>query len=112
MAEDKLKDYVHAMEIDIESNKPMPKVAAELTGDRVVEQKNETHAVNGVVTFSEEIDFLEIYNTDAENKGTFVVNGLDILVPAGGIFKASYGGIPSVNVSVTGSTSYILTRYE
>jgi hypothetical protein len=40
------------------------------------------------------------------------VNGINITVPAGEVFKASYGGTPRATVTVTGSTSYILTRYE
>jgi hypothetical protein len=83
-----------------------------LTGSNVMEQKTQADASSGTVTFSKGIQFLEIYNVDATNQGVFNVNGINITVPAGESFKASYGGTTSANVSVIGSTSYILTRYE
>jgi hypothetical protein len=78
----------------------------------LVEQKTQNDAVGGTITFSKPISIFEIYNTDATNQGVFAVNGINITVPAGKNFKASIGGIASPSVSVTGSTSYILTRYE
>lgn len=83
-----------------------------LMGSVVVEQKTQVQAVGGKVTFSKPIQHLEIYNTDATNEGVFLVNGINITVPKGESFKASYGGTPSKDVTVTGATSYILTRYE
>lgn len=83
-----------------------------LSGSKVMEQKTQANASAGTVTFSKNIVTLEIYNTDATNQGVFIVNGITITVPAGKSFKASYGGTPSASVVVTGSTSYILTRYE
>lgn len=104
--------YSHAMAEDSSTGKPMPKVAATLTGSNVVEQKTQVDAVAGTVTFSEGVQHLEIYNTDTVNQGVFNVNGINITVPVGESFKASYGGTPRTTVTVTGSTSYILTRYE
>jgi hypothetical protein len=83
-----------------------------LTGSKVAEQKTQADAVTGTVTFSKSISTLEIYNTDAANQGVFNVNGINITVPANESFKASYGGTPSANITITGATSYILTRYE
>jgi hypothetical protein len=83
-----------------------------LSGNKVMEQKTQADASNGTVTFSKPIQTLEIYNVDATNQGVFNVNGINITVPAGKSFKASYGGTSVANVTVTGSTSYILTRYE
>lgn len=83
-----------------------------LSGSNVVEQKTEADAVTGTVTFAKAVSTLEIYNTDAVNNGVFNVNGINITVPAGKSFKASFGGTPQTTVEVTGSTSYILTRYE
>jgi hypothetical protein len=85
--------------------------AVTLTGSIVVEQKTQVDAVTGTVTFSQNVKYLEIYNTDA-NQGVFNINGINITVPAGKSFKASIGGTPRATVTVTGSTSYILTRYE
>lgn len=83
-----------------------------VTESKVMEQKTQADAVAGVVTFSDGITILEVYNTDATNAGVFLINGIDITVPASGSFKASFGGTPQKTVTVTGSTAYILTRYE
>lgn len=83
-----------------------------LQGSSVVEQKTQTDAVTGTVTFSKGVQFLEIYNVDGTNQGVFNVNGINITVPAGKSFKSAFSGTPRTTVTVTGSTSYILTRYE
>lgn len=88
------------------------KTRIEEVGNNVVEQRTQADAVGGVVTFAKPIQCLEIYNTDTVNQGVFTVNGINITVPVSESFKASFGGTPSANVTVTGSTSYILTRYE
>lgn len=87
-------------------------LADQLSGNIVEEQKTQSAAVGGKVTFSQPIKHLEIYNTDATNAGVFSVNGINLTVPAGEVFKAAIGGTPSTEVTITGSTSYILTRYE
>lgn len=84
----------------------------EVAGSKVVEQKTQADAVAGTITFTKKIGVLEIYNVDATNQGVFSVNGINITVPAGKSFKSVFGGTASVAVTVTGSTSYILTRYE
>jgi hypothetical protein len=78
----------------------------------LAEQKTQASAVGGVVTFSKPISIFEIYNTDATNVGVFTVNGIQITVPTNTNFKASIGGTASASVTVTGATTYILTRYE
>ena len=83
-----------------------------LSGSKVVEQKTQTDAVTGTVTFSDVVSTIEIYNTDTTNQGVFNINGINITVPADKTFKASIGGTPRNTVTVTGSTSYIITRYE
>lgn len=83
-----------------------------LPGSFVAEQKTQAQATAGKVTFSKKIQHLEIYNTDTVNNGVFNVNGIPITVPKNESFKASFGGNPSTDITVTGSTSYILTRYE
>lgn len=83
----------------------------QLVGDVLQEQKKQTDAVGGVVTFAQNITSIEIYNTDATNSGTFTVNGIGITVPATKSFKANIGGTVGKTVTVTGSTSYILSRY-
>lgn len=83
----------------------------QLSGSNLQEQKTEANAVGGVLTFSQTITTVEIYNTDVTNSGTFVVNGITIKVPADKVFKSAIGGTPSATVTVSGATSYIVSRY-
>lgn len=83
----------------------------EITGNTLLEQKTEVDVVAGVLTFSQPIDVVEIFNTDATNSGMFIVNGVGITMPAGKSFKASVGVTPSKLVTVTGATTYIVSRY-
>ena len=77
----------------------------------LVEQKTQANAVAGVLIFSENINCVEIYNTDTINDGIFTVNGIGITVPKDKSFTAIVGGVPSTQITVTGSTSYIISRY-
>lgn len=79
-------------------------------GDKLVEQLTESNTTTGTLTFSDNIQYLEIYNTDT-NDGVFAVNGFNLHVPAGKSFKAEIGGSPAKTVTVTGATKYIVTRY-
>lgn len=87
-------------------------VKVQLTGSMLREQLTESDAVGGVLTFAENINKIEIYNTDTANVGVFTVNGMDITVPADEVFEATIGGTPSPTVTVTGATTYIVSRYE
>ena len=82
-----------------------------LTGSVLEQQKIQTDAIAGVLTFAANISTVEIYNTDAVNPGVFTVNGIAITVPAGKVFKDGVGGTPSNTVSITGATTYIVSRY-
>jgi len=77
----------------------------------IQEQKTQDDAVGGVVTFAEPVTRVGIFNTDASNTGVFNVNGINISVPPETAFEAVVGGVPSASVTVSGSTSYIITRY-
>ena len=77
----------------------------------LVEQKTQADAAVGVLTFSANIGAIGIYNTDATNAGVFVVNGITVNVPATKEFKAAIGGTPGAIVTVTGATTYIVSRY-
>jgi hypothetical protein len=82
-------------------------------GDILVEQKTQADAATGTVTFSKNVQHLEILNTDTVNDGVFNVNGINITVPKTKSFKATFGGTPRATVTgITGATTYILTRYE
>ncbi len=82
----------------------------QLTGSNLEEQLTESEAINGVLTFSDVIHEIEIYNRDSTD-GTFTVNGIGIIVPSNEAFQAKIGGNPSTDVTVTGSTSYVVGRY-
>lgn len=73
--------------------------------------KTEADAVGGVLTFSENITAIGIYNADTINDGIFTVNGLAIPVPAGLTFKEPIAGVAGATVTVTGTTKYIVSRY-
>ena len=73
--------------------------------------KTETDAVAGVVTFSDVVSCIEIYNSDAGNTGTFNVNGIDVVVPPSKTWKDAIGGTPSAEVTISGATTYILNRF-
>lgn len=86
-------------------------IVGSLPNQTLVEQKTQANAVAGVLTFSANISAIEIYNTDATNAGAFTVNGIVINVPATKVFNATIGGTPSPTVTITGATTYIVSRY-
>ena len=106
-----LNNYPHAMDVDQATGKPMQKVSAQIAGSLLEEQLTNLQAVAGVLTFAEEIRFIEIYNRDVTNTGVFLVNNISITVPADSVVDFQIGGTPSKTVTVTGSTSYIVSRY-
>lgn len=87
------------------------KVVGVIEVKRAVEQLTQANAVTNILTFSDTIDTIEIYNTDTTNMGIFTINGIAIHVPANSSFEAAIGGTPSTSVTVSGATSYIVTRY-
>jgi len=64
------------------------------------------------LTFSDDIEAIECYNTDSSNAGVFTVNGIAINIPASGLFKSLIEGTAGDTVTVTGATTYIVSRYE
>lgn len=81
-------------------------------GLKLEEQLTQTNAVSGVLTFSVNLNQIEIYNMDNTNSGVFNVNGINITVPPGKVFKAAVGGTPRKTVNISGSTQYIVGRYQ
>ena len=81
-------------------------------GNILQEQLTETDAIANVLTFSTNISTIELYNTDAVNTGIFNVNGIDITVPPEKYFKSTIGGTPNTEVTISGATTYIVSRYE
>lgn len=83
----------------------------QLSGSILEEQLIETDAVEGVITFTNNISIIEIFNTDSENAGVFTVNGIALHVPSSQVYKAKIGGVAGKTVTVTGATTYIVSTY-
>lgn len=86
-------------------------LSAAQTGTILDEQKTETDAVSGTVTFSKNISIIEIFNTDTTNAGVFTVNGITLHVPKNQVYKAKIRGVAGTTVAVTGATTYIISTY-
>ncbi len=82
-----------------------------LVGSTLTEQQTESDAVDGVLTFADDISGIEIFNTSAVD-GTFTVNGIAIKVPAGKSLKTLLGGIPGNTVAIAGATTYTVSSYR
>ncbi len=87
-------------------------VAPEAVGATLLEQQTQDDATEGVLTFTNNIAWLEIDNGLDSVDGTFTVNGITINVLAGHTFKAKIGGTPGKTVSVTGATKYTVSQYS
>ena len=85
-------------------------LVTQLSGSTLAEQLTQADAAAGVLTFSDNIEYIEIYNTDTTNAGVFTVNGIDIIVPADEVWSGKVGGTPGATVTVTGATTYIVSR--
>ena len=90
--------------------KPLTK-EVEIANNTLVEQKTQADAVSGKVTFAKKIRAIELYNRDTVD-GVFKINGLNVTVPAGETAEFIIGGTPNHEISITGSTKYIISRYE
>ena len=82
----------------------------QLSGSKIIEQLTQTDAVAGVLTFTDDINAIEIYNTDATNNGVFEVNGINLNVPKGILYRSNVGGTVAKTVTVSGSTTYIISN--
>lgn len=102
---------------EVSQENPLPVAGTmQLSGSNVAEVLTESDASDGVVTFSAPIEFIQVFNRDATNAGTFTVNGISIPVSKSGEDGCVWGptgvdGTPSAAVTVTGSTSYVLSRF-
>lgn len=80
----------------------------QVTGSKLEEQKTQADAVANVITFSSNIQSIEIFHQEATWQ-TFVVNGLTINVPAGG-YRSPIGGTPAATVTIPANVSCIVGR--
>lgn len=81
-----------------------------LIGSKLVEQQTEADVDAGVLTFTDDFSCIEIFNTSAVD-GTFTVNGISIIVPAGKSLKTLLGGTPGKTVTIAGATTYVVCSY-
>ncbi len=86
----------------------------QLVGSILAESKDQTDAVDGTITFSNVVDYIELYNGDETNVGTFYVNGVKIYVPPKAMTNIMGFSVATKTetVTITGATSYIVNRYE
>ena len=106
---DKMGSIIYTASREDTDGKPITDV--HIKGTLLEEQKVEADAVSGVVTFSQNVKFIGIYNRDSAD-GVFNVNGIDITMPGGESEVFQVSGTPSKEVTITGATSYILSRYS
>ena len=83
---------------------------SQLSGSKIIEQLTQADAATGVLTFTDDINAIEIYNTDATNDGVFEVNGINLNVPKGVLYRSNVGGTVAKTVTVSGSTTYIVSN--
>jgi len=83
---------------------------SQLSGSKIIEQLTQADAVAGVLTFTDNINAIEIYNTDATNDGVFAVNGINLNVPKGVLYRSNVGGTVAKTVTISGSTTYIVSN--
>lgn len=85
------------------------KVVAELSGSKVAEEFTEVDAdVNNVLTFQENIEYIEIYHEEATWQ-QFVINGITKTVPAGG-WRGGIEGTPAKTVTIPAGVNCIVGR--
>lgn len=97
---------------DIRGNSSSNPESVQVVGSNLAEQQTQADASAGTLTFAANFEYVEIYNTDGTNAGTFTVNGITINVPAGKSYgPAGIAGTPAATVTVTGATTYIVNRY-
>ena len=76
--------------------------------NQLVEQKTEADAVANVITFSDDIEAVEIYH-DELTWQTFTVNGLTLTVPSGG-YRTPIGGVAAATVTIPAGIDCIVGR--
>lgn len=93
-------------------NQPITDVEVKnIAGNTVEEQLTNLQASAGKITFTKNIEYVSIFNTDATNIGIFNINGININIPPNTYAEFKIGGTPRNYITVTGSTKYIVTRY-
>ena len=80
----------------------------ELSGSNVAEMQDQSDATADVLTFSENITSIEIYHSEATPQ-SFTVNGLTLIVAAGG-WRSPIAGTPAKTVGIPTGVNCIVAR--
>lgn len=83
-------------------------IFAKLTGSTVEEALKDSDAVANVLTFSENIQSVEIWHDEATPQD-FIVNGITIPVGPGG-WRSPIGGTPDAEVTIPAGVTCIVKR--
>lgn len=89
-------------------------LTVQLSGSQLVEAtQTEDDATEGMHTFEGPIGALELVNADPLSSLHAVVNGITVIVPPLTVWGPSFiGGTPSASVVISGSSAYLVNRYE
>lgn len=79
-----------------------------ISGNSVAEMKDQDDAVDNVITFSANINSIEIYHSEATPQ-EFIVNGLTLIIAAGG-WRSSIAGVPAMTVGIPTGINCIVAR--
>lgn len=90
------------------TNDGRAKVDAHLTGTILAEQKTNADAVNNIITFTEDINAIEIYHEEQDWQD-FVVNGIPLKIPPGG-YRTPIGGTIGKTVTIPANVNCIVGR--
>lgn len=94
---------------DVSTTNPVPcSVIGSLPNQTLVEQKTNSQAVSNVLTFSANINAIEIYH-ESTIWQAFTVNGITLNIPSGG-YRTPIGGTPGTTVTIPAGLSCIVGR--
>ena len=79
-----------------------------ISGNVVAEMKDQSDATADVLTFSENINAIEIYHSEATPQ-EFVVNGLTLIIAAGG-WRSPIGGVSAATITIPTGLNCVVAR--
>lgn len=79
-----------------------------IVGNTLTEQKTQADAVANVITFSQNINVIEIFHAEATWQN-FIVNGLTLVIPSGG-YRTPIAGVPGLTVTIPAAVNCIVGR--
>jgi len=82
--------------------------AVQFSGSKLEEQKTQVNAVANVITFVGDINAIEIFHNEAIWQ-TFIVNGITLVIPAGG-YRTPIAGTVAKTVTIPAGVNCIVGR--